>query len=75
LSCYYAACNVYATASLWEGFDLPLEEAKMCGRRVVAFDIGAHRERIKNINDGILVPAGDVALLAKAVQDLVLQMT
>jgi len=75
LPCYYAACNVYATASLWEGFDLPLEEAKMCGRRVVAFDIGEHRERIKNINDGILVPAGDVALLAKAVQDLVLQMT
>lgn len=71
LQYYYAACDVYATASLWEGFNIPLEEAKLCGKRVVAFDIGAHRERVKVSSDGILVPAGDVVLLAKAIESII----
>jgi glycosyltransferase involved in cell wall biosynthesis len=71
---YYAACNVYATASLWEGFNLPLEEAKMSGKRVVAFDIGAHRERIKDLSDGILVPAGDITLMAKAIENVIVKL-
>lgn len=31
---YYGACDVYATASLWEGFNLPLAEAQACGKPV-----------------------------------------
>ena len=57
LPLYYAACDVYATCSLWEGFNLPLVEAQACGKPVVAFDIGPHREVVKN---GILVKKGDV---------------
>jgi len=41
---YYAACDIYATCSLQEGFNLPLIEAQACGKPVVAFDIGPHRE-------------------------------
>jgi len=64
---YYAGCDVYATASLWEGFNLPLAEAQACGKPVVAFDIGAHSEVVSVPENGFLVPAADVPALAKAV--------
>lgn len=67
LPLYYAACDVYATASFWEGFNLPAVEAQACGKPVVAFDIGPHSEIIKVPNNGLLVPAGDVAGLAEAI--------
>jgi len=63
---YYAACDIYATASLWEGFNLPVVEAQACGRPVVAFDIGSHRE-VVNPKCGQLVPANDVEALASAI--------
>lgn len=61
---YYAACNVYVTASLWEGFNLPVCEAQACGKKVVAFDIGAHPEVVRN---GILVRYKDIKAFAEAV--------
>ena len=61
---YYAACNVYVTASLWEGFNLPAAEAQACGKRVVAFDIGSHPEIVKN---GILVEKWNIKKFAEAV--------
>ena len=56
LPSYYAACDFYVTASAWECSDLPTQEAQACGKKVIAFDIGAHDEFVKN---GILVPEGD----------------
>ena len=53
---YYAASDVYATCSLFEGFNLPLIEAQACGKPVVAFDIGPHKEIVKR---GFLVKEGD----------------
>jgi glycosyltransferase involved in cell wall biosynthesis len=61
---YYAACDVYATASLWEGFDIPVVEAQACGKPVVAFDVCSHREVVKK---GRLVKEGDIAGFAKAI--------
>ena len=61
---YYRACDLYTTASLWEGFDIPVVEAQMCDKRVVAFDVGSHPEVVKN---GILVKKGDVKAFAEAV--------
>ena len=58
LPLYYAMCDVYATCSLWESFDMPLAEAQACGKPVVAFDIGAHREIVNK--RGFLVRRGDV---------------
>ena len=52
LPAYYAVSDVYVTASLWEGFNLPAAEAQACGKPVVAFNIGSHPEIVKN---GILV--------------------
>jgi 1,2-diacylglycerol 3-alpha-glucosyltransferase len=61
---YYAACNIYVTASLWEGFDLPAAEAQACGKPVVAFNIGSHPEIIKK---GIIVKEKDIKGFANAV--------
>jgi len=68
LPSYYAACDVYATATLWEGFDLPVAEAQACGKPVVAFDIGPHREVVDE--RGILVRNGDVPAFAVAISGL-----
>ena len=57
LPIYYAACNLYVTASLWEGFDLPAAEVQACGKKVVAFDVCSHPEIVKN---GILVNKDDI---------------
>ena len=65
---YYAACDVYATASLWEGFDMPLVEAQACGKPVVAFDIGPHKELINE--KGILVQPKNIAQLSKALEEV-----
>jgi len=64
---YYAACDVYATASLWEGFNLPLAEAQACGKPVVAFDIGPHPEVVKDKQSGILVRPGDINAMVEAI--------
>lgn len=60
----YAACNLYVTASLWEGFNLPAAEAQACGKKVVAFNICSHPEIVKN---GILVQKGNIKDFADAV--------
>ncbi|MEK7817904.1 MAG: glycosyltransferase family 4 protein [Actinomycetota bacterium] len=64
LPSYYGACNVYATASRWEGFDIPVVEAQYCGKPVAAFDVCSHREVIK---EGTLVEDGDPVKLAAAI--------
>lgn len=61
---YYAACYLYVTASLWEGFNLTIAEAQACGKNVVAFNIGAHSEVVKN---GILVRKDNIKGFADAI--------
>lgn len=64
---YYAASDLYITASLWEGFNLPAAEAQACGKKVVAFNVCAHPEIVKN---GILVKKDDIKGFANAVMRL-----
>jgi len=45
-------------------------EANMAGRPVVAFDLGGNREWLSHGVNGLLVPYGDDAALARAVADL-----
>ena len=61
---YYAACSLYVTCTMWEGFDIPVVEAQACGKKVVAFDVGAHREIVRK---GALVEPGNVGKFANAV--------
>ncbi len=64
---YYAACDIYATCSLWEGFNIPLLEAQSCGKPVVAFDIGPHKELVKN---GLLAEEGNIEDFCNKLEEL-----
>jgi len=64
---YYAACDVYATATLWEGFNIPIVEAQACGKPVVAFKTGPHPEVVENGITGILVTTHDTVALSSAI--------
>jgi 1,2-diacylglycerol 3-alpha-glucosyltransferase len=64
---YYAACDVYVTCSTLEGFNLPLVEAQACGKPVVAFDIGPHREVVRK---GHLVKPYDLVSFKEKVVEL-----
>lgn len=63
---YYAACDVYTTATLWEGFDMPIVEAFACGKPSVAFDVGAHKEVLKK---GKLVKPKDIKAFSNSILD------
>jgi len=50
----YASCDVFVTATKWEGFDLPALEASYFGRPVVAYRVGGHLEIIRHEETGFL---------------------
>jgi len=50
-----AGCDIYCSASLWEGFNIPLVAAQANGKPVVAFNVGAHSEVLINRKTGFLV--------------------
>ncbi len=64
LPAYYAICDVYVTASMWEGFNIPLCDANACGKPAVAFRIGSHQEVLKK---GTLVEPGNTKEFAETV--------
>ena len=51
----YRSCDIYATASHWEGFDLPIAEAHGFGKPTVCYNIGAHPEVSQNEKTGYIV--------------------
>lgn len=68
---YYAAADVVALPSFPpESFGMVLIEAMACGKPVVAHDIPGVRSVIRDGEDGLLVPPGDVAGLAEKLQSL-----
>ena len=52
----------------WETFGLVISEAWMFGKPVIASDIGAMRERIRDGEDGLLFTAGDARALATVIK-------
>ncbi|MFH1478535.1 MAG: glycosyltransferase family 4 protein [Candidatus Omnitrophota bacterium] len=71
LPLYYKEADIFITPSLDESFNITILEAMACGLPIIATDLPAHRELIKNDVNGILVPPGDAASLAKAIRLLV----
>lgn len=62
-------CHLYCLPSRWEGFPQTLMEALSLGRRVVASDChSGPREMLEDGRYGLLVPVGEVAALAEAIE-------
>ena len=57
--------------SLEEAFGVAALEASACGRPVIASDVGGVSEVVEDGRTGLLVPAGDVSLLASAIVSLI----
>ncbi|MFC2159566.1 glycosyltransferase [Actinomycetota bacterium] len=51
----YNSCDIYTTASRWEGFDLPIAEAQGFGKPTISYNIGAHPEVANNEKTGFVV--------------------
>ena len=62
---YYAASDLYVTASLWEGFDIPVVEANTMNKKAVCYDIGSHKEVLKK---GTLVKELTPKALAEGIE-------
>ncbi|MBL4583029.1 MAG: glycosyltransferase family 4 protein [Pseudomonadales bacterium] len=62
---YYVEATIAVTASLYEGFGLPIGEAMACGVPVVSSDGGALPEVVGDA--GLVVPCGDAQALATAI--------
>ncbi len=65
---YYSTADLYVSASLMEGFGLPLAEALACETPVVATEGGATAEVVGL--GGLLTPARDPVALADAISRL-----
>ncbi len=65
-----AAADVFALPSHFEGLPMSVIEAMLTGLPVVGTDIAGMREQVVAEETGLLVPAGDVALLAEALRRL-----
>ncbi len=66
---FYRACDVFAHCSVHEGFGLAIAEALALGARVVATDCPhGPREILRDGRLGLLVPNGDVAAFAAALE-------
>lgn len=67
LPLFYSNASLFVFPSLVEGFGVVLIEAMLAGNAVVAFDIDAVNEVVKNGETGILVPPRDVEKFAQAI--------
>jgi D-inositol-3-phosphate glycosyltransferase len=68
LPLYYAAATVCAVPSLYESFGLVAVEAMACGLPVVATRVGGMKFTVEEDYSGLLVPRGDDAAMARALQ-------
>ena len=64
------ALDVFVMPSLWEAMPLALLEAMAARRAIVVTDVGDNRRVVDDGRCGVVVPAGDAAALAAAIDRL-----
>ncbi len=67
-----AACSVYVLPSYREGTPRTVLEAMACGRAIITTDTPGCRETVQEGVNGFLVPVGDAAALAEAMERFLL---
>ena len=67
---YYQAADIYVHATRADNFPLTVLEAMACGIPVVATEVGGIPEQVENGRTGFLVPPGDAAAMAEAIESL-----
>jgi glycosyltransferase involved in cell wall biosynthesis len=67
---HYAAAEIAAVPSLFEGFGFPAAEAMACELPVITTKAGALPELVSDGDNGILIEPGDVPALAAAIKRL-----
>ena len=65
-----AAVDIFVHPSLWEGFGLSILEAMAMGKPIIATDISAIPELVKDRVTGFLVPPKDISSLAGSIESL-----
>lgn len=65
-----AAADVFCLSSVWEGVPLAAQEAILLGTPVVSTEVGGMSELISDRRSGRLVPSGDAAGLAAAIDEV-----
>lgn len=65
-----AAADVFCLSSIWEGVPLAAQEAILLGVPIVSTDVGGMGELITDRVSGRLVPSGDRAALAAAIDEV-----
>lgn len=69
---HYCRAKVWFIASHSEGFSMPILEAMSCGCAVVSTDTYGGRELIRDAENGLLVPKGDIQASISAIQRLMI---
>jgi glycosyltransferase involved in cell wall biosynthesis len=68
----YEQASIFVCPSVWEEpAAIVIAEAMAAGVPVVAFDTGGLRERIHHDKDGLIVPKGDIAALARTLDEMI----
>jgi glycosyltransferase involved in cell wall biosynthesis len=67
---YYRSCTALVMPAVNEGLGLVAAEALLCETPVIAFASGGLTDLIRDGETGVLVAPGDVAALARAIDDL-----
>lgn len=67
---FYAALDIFVSASHSEAFGLTIAEAMACGRAVIATSTDGAREIVRHDATGCLVPIAQPVALASVIQEL-----